>query len=111
MGAIQLFRGHATTIHSALDIADSRELHPDDQDQIKKAYAAACFAVGRVEKAGSCARAGDFPNDHLIPISQGHTMPRQSETAIELSLRVLRSRLITAMPTGASQIQVLSLRR
>ena len=61
--------------HSAFDIARTlRDRHPEDGDQIKKAYAAACFAVGRVKEAGTLYEElrQDFPGDHLIPISQGH---------------------------------------
>ena len=88
--AIQLFHVvmRRQRFHSALDIATTlRELHPDDRDQIKKAYAAACFAVGRVEEAGSLYQElrHDFPNDHLIPISQGHIFNAEGnrEAAIE----------------------------
>ena len=75
--AIQLFHVvmRRQRFHSALDIATTlRNLHPDDRDQIKKAYAAACFAVGRVTEAGALYQElrQDFPDDHLIPISQGH---------------------------------------
>ena len=67
--AIQLFHVvmRRQRFHSALDIATTlRDLHPDDRDQIKKAYAAACFAVGRVEEAGALYQElrHDFPNDH-----------------------------------------------
>jgi tetratricopeptide (TPR) repeat protein len=88
--AIQLFHVvmRRQRFHSALDIATTlRRLHPDDRDQIKKAYAAACFAVGRVEEAGTLYQElrHDFPNDHLIPISQGHIFNAEGnrEAAIE----------------------------
>ena len=75
--AIQLFHVvmRRQRFHSAFDIAKTlRDKHPQDEDQIKKAYAAACFAVGRINEAENLYRElrGQFPSDHLIPISQGH---------------------------------------
>ena len=75
--AIQLFHVvmRRQRFHSAFDIAKKlRDKYPQDEDQIKKAFAAACFAVGRISEAESLYRElrGQFPSDHLIPISQGH---------------------------------------
>ena len=74
--AIQLFHGDASSaISLAFDIAKTlRDKHPQDEDQVKKAYAAACFAVGRISEAENLYRElrVQFPSDHLIPISQGH---------------------------------------
>jgi len=61
--------------HAAFDIAVKlREQHPDDKHQIKIIYAAACFAIGRTEEAKQlyAELQQEFPNDHLIPINQGH---------------------------------------
>jgi tetratricopeptide (TPR) repeat protein len=61
--------------HSAFDIAASLNKDaPTDTGEIKRAYAAAAFAVGNIEEAkGLYAQlAKNAPADHLIPISQGH---------------------------------------
>lgn len=61
--------------HSAFDIAASLNKDaPTDTGEIKRAYAAAAFAVGNIEKATDlyAQLANDAPADHLIPISQGH---------------------------------------
>ena len=61
--------------HSAFDIAASLNKDaPTDTGEIKRAYAAAAFAVGNIEEAKDlyAQLAKNAPNDHLIPISQGH---------------------------------------
>ena len=61
--------------HSAFDIAASlNEDAPTDTGEIKRAYAAAAFAVGNIGEAKDlyAQLAKNAPNDHLIPISQGH---------------------------------------
>ena len=61
--------------HSAFDIAASlNEDAPTDTGEIKRAYAAAAFAVGNIEEAKDlyAQLAKNAPADHLIPISQGH---------------------------------------
>ena len=61
--------------HSAFDIAASlNEDAPTDTGEIKRAYAAAAFAVGNIEEAKDlyAQLAKSAPADHLIPISQGH---------------------------------------
>ena len=61
--------------HAAFDIAVKlKEQHPNDKHQIKIIYAAACFAIGRTEEAKQlyAELQQEFPNDHLIPINQGH---------------------------------------
>ncbi len=61
--------------HAAFDLASQlRHQHPLDNDQIKKAYAAASFAVGNSEVAKTEYQELRqlYPMDHLIPISQGH---------------------------------------
>ncbi len=75
--AIQLFHVvmRRQRFHSAFEIAEKlRTRYPNDEDQIKKAYAAACFAVGRITEAEELYQQlrQQFPADHLIPISQGH---------------------------------------
>ena len=75
--AIQLFHVvmRRQRFHSAFEIAEKlKTQHPADEDQIKKAYAAACFAVGRITEAEELYQQlrQQFPEDHLIPISQGH---------------------------------------
>lgn len=88
--AIQLFHVvmRRQRFHAAFEIAtDLMKRHPHDRDQIKKAYAAACFAVGRVEEAGVLYQElrKEHPTDHLIPISQGHIFNAQGnrDAAIE----------------------------
>ncbi|MDB2660181.1 sulfotransferase [Luminiphilus sp.] len=61
--------------HSAFDIAASLNKDaPTDTGEIKRAYAAAAFAVGNIEEAKDlyAQLANNAPADHLIPISQGH---------------------------------------
>ena len=61
--------------HSAFDIAASLNKDaPTDTGEIKRAYAAAAFAVGNIEEAKDlyAQLAKSAPADHLIPISQGH---------------------------------------
>lgn len=61
--------------HSAFDIAASLNKDaPTDTGEIKRAYAAAAFAVGNIEEAKDlyAQLATSAPADHLIPISQGH---------------------------------------
>lgn len=61
--------------HSAFDIAASLNKDaPTDTGEIKRAYAAAAFAVGNIEEAKDlyAQLAKNAPADHLIPISQGH---------------------------------------
>ncbi len=61
--------------HSAFDIAASLNKDaPTDTGEIKRAYAAAAFAVGNIEEAKAlyAQLAKNAPTDHLIPISQGH---------------------------------------
>jgi tetratricopeptide (TPR) repeat protein len=61
--------------HAAFDMADSlRRNFPNDKDEILRAYAAAAFAVGRVQEAKELYKrlAQIFPQDHVIPINQGH---------------------------------------
>ena len=61
--------------HSAFDIAASLNKDaPTDTGEIKRAYAAAAFAVGNIEEAKDlyAQLAKTAPADHLIPISQGH---------------------------------------
>jgi len=61
--------------HSAFDIAASLNKDaPTDTGEIKRAYAAASFAVGNIEEAKDlyAQLANNAPADHLIPISQGH---------------------------------------
>ena len=61
--------------HSAFDIAASLNKDaPTDTGEIKRAYAAAAFAVGNIEEARDlyAQLAKNAPTDHLIPISQGH---------------------------------------
>ena len=61
--------------HSAFDIAASLNKDaPTDTGEIKRAYAAAAFAVGNIEEAKDlyAQLAKTAPTDHLIPISQGH---------------------------------------
>lgn len=68
--------------HSAFEIATRlQSRHPNDVDQIKKAYAAACFAVGRITEARSLYEElrKQYPDDHLIPISQGHIFNSDGE--------------------------------
>jgi tetratricopeptide (TPR) repeat protein len=75
--AIQLFHVmmRRQRFHSAYDLAAALwRQQPKDDDQIKKAYAAACFAVGQTEEAEHLYQAlrETHPADHHIPISQGH---------------------------------------
>jgi len=61
--------------HAAFDMADLlRRNFPNDKDEILRAYAAAAFAVGRVQEAKELYKrlAQIFPQDHVIPINQGH---------------------------------------
>mgnify|MGYP001169385275 FL=1 len=61
--------------HSAFDVAASLNKDaPTDTGEIKRAYAAAAFAVGNIEEAKDlyAQLAKKAPSDHLIPISQGH---------------------------------------
>ena len=84
--AIQLFHVvmRRQRFHSAYEIAQKlRDKYPDDEDQIKKAYAAACFSVGRIDEAEDLYKQlrQQHPNDHLIPISQGHIFNSSGDRA------------------------------
>ena len=84
--AIQLFHVvmRRQRFHSAYEIAQKlRDKYPDDEDQIKKAYAAACFSVGRIDEAEDLYKQlrQQYPNDHLIPISQGHIFNSSGDRA------------------------------
>ena len=74
--------------HAAFDIAlKLKEQHPADHQQVRVVYAAACFAVGRTEEAAAL-YAGlqtDYPDDHLIPINQGHIYNAEGERALAVS--------------------------
>jgi predicted Zn-dependent protease len=75
--AIQLFHVmmRRQRFHSAYELAATLwRQQPQDDDQIKKAYAAACFAVGQTAEADQLYQQlrQTHPSDHLIPISQGH---------------------------------------
>lgn len=61
--------------HAAFDVAKAlKDDSPNDNNEILRAYTASAFAVGRVDEAKALYEqlAGLYPNDHLIPISQGH---------------------------------------
>ncbi len=61
--------------HAAFDVANLlRQDFPGDNDEILRAYTASAFAIGRVEEAKQLYErlASTFPNDHIIPINQGH---------------------------------------
>jgi Flp pilus assembly protein TadD len=88
--AIQLFHVvmRRQRFHAAFELAEQlRSDYPLDEDQIKKAYAAACFAVGRITEAKALYQQlrQQFPSDHLIPISQGHIFNAKGdrEAAVE----------------------------
>ena len=75
--SIQLFHVmmRRQRFHSAYELAgELRAQQPHDDDQIAKAYAAACFAVGQTDEAGVLYEKLQqvHPTDHQIPISQGH---------------------------------------
>jgi tetratricopeptide (TPR) repeat protein len=61
--------------HAAFEVADKlRREFPSDQHEIKRAYTASAFAIGHIDEAKALYEelANSHPNDHLIPISQGH---------------------------------------
>jgi tetratricopeptide (TPR) repeat protein len=61
--------------HAAFEVADKlRRKFPSDQHEIKRAYTASAFAIGHIDEAKALYEelASANPNDHLIPISQGH---------------------------------------
>ena len=61
--------------HAAFEVADKlRREVPSDQHEIKRAYTASAFAIGHIDEAKALYEelANAHPNDHLIPISQGH---------------------------------------
>ena len=96
--AIQLFHVvmRRQRFHSAFDIAKKlRDKYPQDEDQIKKAYAAACFAVGRISEAENLYRElrAQFPSDHLIPISQGHIFNSNGDRSAAIDAFVASSEI------------------
>ena len=61
--------------HAAFDVAHKlRRRFPSDENEIKRAYTASAFAIGHIDEAKALYEelANSHPNDHLIPISQGH---------------------------------------
>lgn len=61
--------------HAAFEIADKLRCEfPSDENEIKRAYTASAFAIGHIDEAKSLYEelAHLHPNDHIIPISQGH---------------------------------------
>ena len=61
--------------HAAFAIAEKLWAdHPRDNHEIKRAFTSSAFAVGRVTEAQKlyAELAADFPNDHRIPVHQGH---------------------------------------
>ena len=88
--AIQLFHVmmRRQRFHSAYELAAALwRQQPQDDDQIKKAYAAACFAVGQTEEAEHLYQAlrQTHPSDHLIPISQGHIYNANGDKAAAIA--------------------------
>lgn len=74
--------------HAAFDIAlKLKEQHPADHKQVRVVYAAACFAVGRTEEAAAlyAGLQADYPDDHLIPINQGHIYNAEGERELAVS--------------------------
>ncbi|MBT5723248.1 MAG: hypothetical protein HOI74_04425 [Gammaproteobacteria bacterium] len=88
--SIQLFHVmmRRQRFHSAYDLAVKlRAQQPQDNDQIAKAYAAACFAVGQTDEAGLLYQnlRKAHPKDHLIPISQGHIYNSSGDRAAAIT--------------------------
>lgn len=61
--------------HAAFEVANKlRQEFPSDKDEIKRAYTASAFAIGHIDEAKLLYKelAVSHPDDHIIPISQGH---------------------------------------